>query len=163
MHIKFCNIKTGEIKSEKGFTLLEVIFVVTITGILSSTLILPFSSSIKQGTQPEIYNTATYLAVDEMELKRKESYPAVSIAIDAATNPLTTVTNPPLDIGGRPYTVQTVSEYVTHSVGPPERFIYSATLTEFIRVTATVSNPNITNDVVLWEILTRDVYNRYAN
>jgi len=159
MRIKFCNIKIGKAKSEKGFTLLELIFVTVVTGILSSTLILPFMSSINQGTRPEIYNTATYLAVDEAEWKRSDGYSIVKLAIDAGSNPLIVVTNPPLTVGGRPYTVQTVSEYVSHSAGG---FSFSATPTEFIRITATVSNPDITS-VILSEILTKDFYDPDAN
>ena len=151
-----------KVKSEKGFTLLELIFVLVITGILSSTLILPFTSSITRGTQPEIYNTATYLAVDEMEWKRSDGYTDISAAIDAATNPLTVVTN--RNVGNpitRTYTVTVVSDYVSHDT-VNNRFNFSAVSTEFIRVTVTVSNPGIAN-VIMSEILARDIYNKDAN
>ena len=67
-----------KVKSEKGFTLLELIFVTVVTGILSSTLILPFTSSIKQGTRPEIYATAAYLAHKEIEELRNGGYTNVT-------------------------------------------------------------------------------------
>ena len=81
MRIKFFKSKIGNVKSEKGFTLVELIFVTVVTGILSSSLILPFLSSIKNGTQPEIYNTASYLAVEEVEKKRSDGYSVASGSI----------------------------------------------------------------------------------
>ncbi len=162
MQIKTCNNKICKVKSEEGFTLLELIMVMVVTSILSSSLILPFSSSLRQGTMPEIYNTATYLAMDEMEWKRNDGYTSVGAAIDAGTNPLTTTTTLN-NIGNtvlRNYTVQTVSQYVTHSAG---NFSFSATPTEMIGVTTTVSNANIPNNVILSEILVEDFYNNNAN
>ncbi len=162
MQIKTCNNKICKVKSEEGFTLLELIMVMVVTSILSSSLILPFSSSLRQGTMPEIYNTATYLAMDEMEWKRNDGYTSVGAAIDAGTNPLTTTTTLN-NIGNtvlRNYTVQTVSQYVTHSAG---NFNFSATRTEMIGVTTTVSNANIPDNVILSEILVEDFYNNNAN
>ena len=161
MQIKFCKIKIGKVKSEKGFTLLELLFVTVVTGILSSTLILPFSSSLKQGTRPEIYNTATYLAVDALEWGRSDGFSTRRDAIVAAgTNPLTATNT--LNIGNtvvRPYTETVVSEYVSHSASS---FSFSATPTEIIRVTVTISNPEIIS-VTMSEILINDFYNRNAD
>ena len=78
MRIKFFNSKTGKVKSEKGFTLVELIFVTVVTGILSSSLMLPLLNSMKQGTRPEIYATATYLAEKEIEELKNGGYTLVT-------------------------------------------------------------------------------------
>ncbi len=165
MRIKFCNIKIGKVKSEKGFTLVELIFVTVITGTLSSTLILPFMSGIKQATRPEIYNTATYLAVEEIERKRSDGYSAVSGSIGTSTSSIDKVYSQATS-AIRTYDYQVVTEYVRHLgnnfVAPdPADPLYP--VTEFIKVTVTVSNTNIPHDVVLWEILAKDVYDPDAN
>ncbi len=153
MRIKFFNIETGKVKSEKGFTLVELIIVTIVTSIISSSLILPFLSSIKNGTQPEIYNTASYLAVEEIERIKSEGYSVAtgSIGTDMPVHP---------DIKGRTYNYEIVTEYVTNSAGS---FSNSATPTEFIRATVTLGNANIPNDIVLWEILPKDFYDKNAN
>lgn len=152
MRIRFCNIKIGIVKSEKGFTLLELIFVVTVTGILSSTLILPFTAGLKQGTRPEIYATATYLAQKEIEELKNAGY---TIAASNLGNVPSTVT-----LNGRLYTENSTREYVSHS---GSTFTYSATATEFIRVTESVSNSENADVVTLWAILAKDFYDPYAN
>ncbi len=151
-----------KLKSEEGFTFLELIMVMVVTGVLSTTLILPFSSSMKQATIPEIYSTASYLAMDEMEWKRNDGYTDISDDINTGTNPLTTTTNVD-DVGNtieRDYVVQTVSEYVTQSSGS---FSFSAVPTELVRVTVTVSNANVPNNVILSQVLLNDFYNNNAN
>lgn len=163
MRIKFCNIKTGKIKSEKGFTLLELIFVTVVTGIISSSLILPFTSSIRQGTRPEIYNTATYLAVEEIEKKRSDGYPAVGIG--TATSSINKVYSQATS-AFRTYNIQVVTEYVRHlgsNFVAPDINDPLYPVTEFKKITVTVSNTSIPYDVVLWEILPKDVYNPNAN
>ncbi len=152
MRIKFCNIKPGKVKSEKGFTLLELIFVTVVTGILSSTLILPFANSMKQGTRPEIYATATYLAQKELEEFRNAGY------TNAAGNLGTVPSN--VTLKGRTYTEDSIREYVSHSAGS---FSTSATPTEFIRITETVSNSENSDVVTLWTILVKDFYDPNAN
>ncbi len=155
MRIKFCNNKKIEkVKSEKGFTLLELIMVTVVTGILSSTLILPFISSMKRGTQPEIYATATYLAVAQMEWARSNGYTETKDNFFGTTNPFIP------DIKLRTYTAEVVAEYVTHAA---LTFNFSAVPTEFIRVTATIGNSDIPNDVVLWTILIKGNYDPNAN
>ncbi len=152
MRIKFCNIKIGKVKSEKGFTLLELIMVTVVVGILSSTLIMPFMSGMKQGTRPEIYATATYLAHKEIEELKNAGY----------TNTTGILGNVPstLTLNGRNYTEDSIREYVSYSGGT---FVTSASPTEFIRVTETVSNSENSDVVTLWTILAKDFYDPNAN
>jgi len=137
--------------SERGFSLMELILVMVVTGIISSVLIIPFISGLKQGTTPEIYATATYLAQKKIEEYRSEGYSSSIGSIGTSTG---TVTK-----NGRTYTEQVVTEYVEHS---GSSFNTSGTPTEFIRVTVTVSNSDI-SDVSLWTILAKDFYDPDAN
>jgi len=147
MRITFCNTKIENARSEKGFTLLELIMVVTVTGILSSTLVIPFTTGITQATRPEIYATATYLAQKKIEELRSYGYTTTSGSIGTAN---TTAAKK-----GRTYTEQVVTEYVSHSGGS---FSTSVPSTEFIRVTVTVSNSIIPDNVTMWTILAKDFY-----
>ena len=161
MRIKFCNINIGKVKSEKGFTLLELIFVMVVTGILSSTLILPFLSSIKQGTRPEIYATATYLAQKEIDEFRNAGYTNIAGDIDN----FGTVTSNVDDLNGRDYSEVSFREYVSYSGGT---FVNSggtpgSTPTEFIKVTESVSNSENSDVVTLWTILAKDFYDPDPN
>ena len=140
-----------KVKSEKGFTLLELIFVMVIVGVLSSTLILPFTSSIKQGTRPEIYNTATYLAQKEIEEFRNAGYTKI---VDGGH--LGNVTSYANGLNGRDYTEVSIREYVSYTSGA---FVTSGTPTEFIRVRETVSNSENSDVVTLWTILAKDFFN----
>ncbi len=152
MRIKFCNIKIEKVKSENGFTLLELILVTVVTGILSSTLVLPFTSSMKQGTRPEIYATATYLAHKEIEELKNGGYTNVTGNLGNVPSTLT--------LNGRNYTEDSIREYVSYSGGT---FVTSASPTEFIRVTETVSNSENSDVVTLWTILAKDFYDPNAN
>ncbi len=152
MRIKFCKIKMDSVTSEKGFTLVELIFVMVVTGILSSTLISPFISSMNQGTQPEVYATATYLAMAEIEKKRSEGYTYTM------TNNIGT-SNSTVSMNVRSYDVQVVAGYVTHS---GSSFVASSA-SEFIKVTVTISNTNMPHDVELWTILAKNSYDPNAN
>ena len=152
MRIKFCNIKIWKVTSEKGFTLMELIFVMTVTGILSSTLVLPFSSGLKQGTRPEIYATATYLAQKEIEEFKNAGYTLATGQLGFVPSYVT--------LEGRLYTENSNREYVSHS---GSTFTYSATPTEFIRITETVSNSENSDVVTLWAILAKDFYDPNAN
>ncbi len=153
-----------KVKAEKGFTLLELVFVMVIISILSSSLILPFSSNLKQATRPEKYNTATYISVGMMEDARFKGYTNIRTGIDAAiaggTYPDTITTTK--NVGGRVYTKIEVDEYVSHTTGTPGSFSQNATPTEYIRVTTTVSCPGITG-ISMSEILARDFFNPFAN
>ncbi len=151
------------VKSEKGFTLLELIFVMVVTGILSSTLILPFTSSIKNGTQPEIYATATYLAMAEIEKKRSEGYTyTMNNNIGTSTSSVDKVFNQDT-AAFRTYDVQIIAGYVTHSGNNYSDPPVVNPSSEFIKVTVTISNTNIPHDVELWTILAKDFYNPNAN
>ncbi len=152
MRIKFYNIKMERVKSEKGFTLLELIMVTVVVGILSSTLIMPFMSGMKQGTRPEIYATATYLAHKEIEELKNGGYTNVTGNLGNVPSTLT--------LNGRNYTEDSIREYVSYSGGT---FVTSASPTEFIRVTETVSNSENSDVVTLWTILAKDFYDPNAN
>ncbi len=151
MRIKFCNNKMWKVKSEEGFTLLELIMVTVITGTISSAIILPFASSMKQALLPEIYNTAAYVAMGELEKIKSTGYTgAVTVGIGtyAPVPPLTTKK-------GRDYNKSIKTEYVSYSDGS---FSTSGTQTELIRATVTVSNTSIT-DISMSDILTDDFFN----
>ncbi len=155
MQITSCNINMEKIKSEKGFTLLELILVTTVTGILSSTLILPFTSSIREGTHPEIYNTATYLAAEVLEEYRSGGYTYVktnnsTLIGDPISPPRGDVTKK-----GRTYSHVISAGYVDD---PSDTSLDTSTSTEYIKVKVTVSNSDIPNDVELWTILAKDFY-----
>jgi prepilin-type N-terminal cleavage/methylation domain len=149
MNIKFCNIKMEKVKSEEGFTLLELIFVMVIIGTLSSSLILPFISNLKQATRPEIYNTATYIAVGELEKVRSDGYMTMKGLIGTDTDSTTK--------NFRTYDVVIVTEFVTQSAGS---FSNSTTPTELIRVTVTITNPGMVS-FSMSELLTDDFFNPY--
>ena len=137
-------------KSERGFTLMELIMVVTVTGILSSTLVVPFTTGIKQGTRPEIYATATYLAQQRIEEQRSSGYTSTSGTLGTSTS--TTTKN------GRNYDEQIITKYVDHD-DVNDVFVDAASPpSEFIKVTVTVSNTTIPDDIVLWTILAKDFY-----
>ncbi len=149
MRIMFCNIKMAKAKSEKGFTFLELIMVTVVTGILSSTLVLPFASSLHQATRPEMYNTATFIAVGKLEKIRSNGYNIMKGLIGTDTDSTTKST--------RTYDEVIVTEYVTQSAGI---FSNSATPTELIRVTVTITNPGMLS-VSMSEILTDDFFDPY--
>jgi len=164
MRIKFCNIKIGKVKSERGFTLMELIFVTVVTGIISSTLILPFMSSKKQGTRPEIYATATYLAEKEIEELKNGGYTNIANPskgrMGNVDSPVTFYPGTPREIT---YTEKSVREYVRRdgsnfvSDDPDDPYL---PVTEFIRVTETVSNTKNSDVVSLWTILAKDFYDK---
>jgi len=142
MKINLFRNRIWNLKSERGFTLTELIMIVTVTGILSSTLVIPFTTGIKQATRPEIYATATYLAQEKIEELRSSGYTTTSGILGTTSVNVTKK--------GRVYTEQVVTEYVSHSAGS---FSAEASSTEYIRATITVSNTTIPDDIVLWTIL----------
>lgn len=145
-----------KIKSERGFTLLELIGVTVVTGILSSTLVLPFISGMMQGTRPEIYATATYLAQNVLEqYYRSEGYSYVqtnsgTLIGDPISPALANVT-----VNGRTYSLVVRAGYIDD---PSDISLDTSTATQYIKVTVTVSNTDIPNNVTLWTILARDFY-----
>ena len=153
MRIKFFNIKLGNVKSEKGFTLVELIFVTVVTGILSSSLMLPLLNSMKQGTRPEIYATATHCATKELEELKNAGYTIVAASHMSDGQNV-------IPLNGRTYTAVPTREYVSYTGGT---FVYSASPTEYIRVTETVSNDENSDVVSLWTILIKDFYDPVVN
>ncbi len=149
MQIKRWNTKMWKVKSEKGFTFLELVMVMVVTGILSSTLILPFTSSMKQATLPEVYNTAAYIALGELETIRGNSYSVMKLSVGSYVPGIPTHT-----VKGRVYNVAVDTAYVSYSDGS---FNTSITPTELIMATAIVSNTGIT-DISMSEILTDDFF-----
>jgi len=139
-----------KVKSEEGFTFLELIMVMVITGTISSTLVLPFTSSMNQAILPEIYNTAAYVAVGELETIRGKGYTTMSGSVGSYIPDIPVVTKK-----GRIYNVAANTAYVSYSDG---NFTASATPTELIMATVTISNTSITN-VSMTEILTDDFFN----
>ena len=154
MRITFFNSKIGKVKSEKGFTLVELIFVTVVTGILSSSLMLPLLNSMKEGTRPEIHSTATYCAAKELEELKSAGYS------DIAANDLTSGQQTQVTLNGRTYYEDSVREYVSYSGGA---FGTSTPATEYIRIRETVSNSKNSDVVTLWTILARDFYDPVAN
>jgi prepilin-type N-terminal cleavage/methylation domain-containing protein len=159
-----------KVRSEKGFTFLELIFVMVVTGILSSTLILPFTAGLKQGTRPEIYNTATYLAVEVLEEYKSEGYTYVktnnsTLIGDPISPALTDVQLASYDANGNITRTRTYSRVVRAGYvdDPSDTSLDTSTATEYIKVTVTVSNSDIPNNVELWTILAKDFYDPDAN
>ena len=141
-----------KVQSESGFTLVELILVIVVTGILSSTLVLPFMAGLQRGINPEISATATYLAQKEIEEFRNAGYTITSGILGPVPSTVT--------LNGILYTEASVREYVSYSSGT---FTTSASATEFIRVTETVSNSRNSDVVQLWTILVRSFYDPNAN
>jgi prepilin-type N-terminal cleavage/methylation domain-containing protein len=150
---KSCCIQRAEATSDKGFTLLELIIVLVIAGIITSTLLSTFFTALKQGMRSEIYTTALYLVQQEIEKKRAVGYENAIIGSEE-----TNVIIP--EGGGRTYTVRVLTEYVEYS---SDSFnIPDSPPTEYKRVTVTVSNTDI-SDVSMWTILAEDIYDPKPN
>ena len=161
MRIKFFNSKIGKVKSEKGFTLVELIFVTVVTGILSSSLMLPLLNSVKQGTRPEIYATATYCAEKEIEELKNAGYTIVADP-DASPSNMGSVPSE-ITLNGRTYYEASFREYVRYFGGDfvaPDPNDPLFPVTEFIKVTETVSNDENSDVVSLWTILAKDFYDK---
>ncbi len=153
MRIKFCNINIGKVKSEKGFTLLELIFVTVIVGILSSTIIMPIISGLRQGIRPEIMATAMYTAEKELEELKVGGYSNIAGYCNS-------VVPSSIELKGVTYNESSTREYVSYSGGA---LVTSVTPTAFIRVIETVSNSENSEDVSMWTILPKDFYDQVAN
>jgi type II secretory pathway pseudopilin PulG len=166
MRIKFFKSKIDKVKSEKGFTFVELIFVTVVIGTLSSSLMLPLLNSIKQGTRPEIYATATYLAEKEIEELKNAGYTIVADP-DAVPSNMGDVSSSVTFYPGTPreitYTEKSVREYVrrvgSNFVDPDPLF----PITEYIRVTETVTNTKNSAVVSLWTILAKGFYDPVVN
>jgi prepilin-type N-terminal cleavage/methylation domain-containing protein len=79
-------------KSDKGFTLIEIIILIVIAGIILPVIVVPFAASVKESGKPEMATTAMYLAHYKMEEFMKYDYS------NAALNPiaLTAYANAPI-------------------------------------------------------------------
>jgi prepilin-type N-terminal cleavage/methylation domain-containing protein len=131
--IKFCSIKTGKIKSEKGFTLLELMLVLVVVSVLSSVLVMPFISNLNEGGRPDIYATATQLATADIEDHRSQAFAT-------GTTSTTTVIN------GRSYIRDVVKANAT----------LGTSLDDYIKITATVTTSNPALSVSLISFITPD-------
>ncbi len=144
--IKFCGIKAGKVKSEKGFTLLEVILVFVVMSILSTTLVLPFFASLNNGTTADIHATAAQLASADIEIMRESGFGSITLG---------TVTETNITINNRTYQRQSVNtarlDDLTEDTSGAGTHNYIRTL---VTVTETASNPNVV--VTMYGIISRD-------
>lgn len=141
----------GKFTSERGMTIVETIMVVIVSGMLLAVFLPTFLTSINEGTKPEKYATALYVAQEEIEKKRGVGYTNASNGTDSIS----------VTIKGRTYTGSVVTENVEYS-SDNMSFNTAASPTEYKRVTVTVTCNNIGN-ISLWTILPKDFYDPYAN
>ncbi len=139
--IKFCSIKTERVKSEEGFTLLEVVLVFVVMSILSSTIVLPFITSLNSGTKADIHATAAQLAAADIENLRGQGFASLVGGVSPSAVTTTTINNRSYE---RQYTfVQQTSSWagsvptLTDTAGAGNYFRIAATVTE------TVSDPDV--------------------
>ncbi len=137
--IKFCSIKTERVKSEEGFTLLEVVLVFVVMSILSSTIVLPFITSLNSGTKADIHATAAQLAAADIEGLRGQGYVGIVLGGTPSAVTTTTINNRSYE---RQYTfVQQTSSWAgvvpTLTLGAGNYLWIEATVTE------TVSDPDV--------------------
>lgn len=64
--------------STRGFTLLELIMVITVAAIVLPSVLIPFTTGMRRGDRPEIYAIATYLAQERMELLEASSFDSLT-------------------------------------------------------------------------------------
>jgi prepilin-type N-terminal cleavage/methylation domain-containing protein len=142
--IRFFRFDTEKMRSESGFTLLELILVLVVTSILSSALVMPFLSNLNDGVKPDIYATATQLAAAELEDKKAQGFAAIVVG--------TVVT--PTVINGRSYTKSVATQYVDYDAVNNE---FDPPVTnDYIMATATVTEAVSNTLVVLETIITPD-------
>ncbi len=145
-------------KSERGFTLLELILVMVVMGIISSTLVLPFLAGLKQSTRPEIYATATYLAQEVLEEYKGNGYTYVKTNNSTLIGDPISPPKPDVPKKGRSYSLVVRAGYVDD---PSDTSLDTSNATDYIRVKVTVSNS--INNVELWTILVKDFFDPNAN
>ncbi len=146
--IKFCSIKSGKVKSEQGFTLVEVIFVFVVMSILSSTLVLAHLTSLNQGIEADIYVTASQLASADIENLRE------TVRGSGNLNDIIGLADINTSINNRTYVssfanTRVQSDLITPD-GTGDYVIVVATVTE------TVSNPDIA--VTIYGIISQDYH-----
>ena len=66
----------------KGFTLIEVIIFIVVTGIILPVIMVPFATSVKESLTPEKVAKATYLAQYKMEELTKNAYDLVIVTTE---------------------------------------------------------------------------------
>ncbi len=144
---------TGKLMSERGMTIVETIMVVIVSGMLLAVFLPTFLTSINEGTKPEKYATALYVAQEEIEKKRGAGYTNASNGTDSIS----------VTIKGRTYTGSVVTENVEYS-GDSKSFNTPASGLPIMykRVTVTMTCNNIGN-ISLWTILPKDFYDTNAN
>ncbi len=96
--MEYCKLNPGKVRSEDGFTLVEVILIFVVVSILSSSLVLPFLSNLNDGTRADIYANAAQLASAEIERLRGVDYATIVAGLGA--NPSVEESN-----GGNFYTI----------------------------------------------------------
>ena len=64
----------GNLKSIRGFTLVEILVFIVVAGILLPAIVVPFATAVKGSTKPEKAATAMYLAQQKMEEMMKFDY-----------------------------------------------------------------------------------------
>ncbi len=121
-------------KSEKGFTFIEVLLTFVVIGIIASTIILPFMSNLNDGTKPDINVTASQLAQTTMEGLRGQGFANVI----ALGSPSVTLTIP---MNGRSYDSQYSYTRVDASFAPNPAGTF---LLVVATVTETNSDPDVT-------------------
>ncbi len=150
--IKYCSSKTGKVKSEKGFTLVELLVVLVVTGVLASTLVIPFASNVNQAARPGIYTTATQLASADLEYQKMLGFSAITVPNGAVAGSSTTVIN------GRSYTRTVTTSYADADFNAGGNSFVAPVTNDYIIVEATVTettmNPNLS--VSLKSIITPD-------
>jgi prepilin-type N-terminal cleavage/methylation domain-containing protein len=143
---RFCSIKTEKMKSEGGFTLLELMLVMVVISIIASALVMPFLSNLNEGARPDIYATATQLAMADIETQRAQAFDD--------TNPANVTTT----INGRTYTRVVTKTYrdADFVAMPTGNAFGSSAFNEYVLVTATVTTTSPALSVTLESIITPD-------
>ena len=80
--------KTGIVRDEKGFTLLEVLIAVALTSIIVAGIYMAMSTSTKVLVDAKTQETAKDMAASAMEWIKSQPYNAVSYDLTKANNPL---------------------------------------------------------------------------
>ena len=156
---RFRSIKTEKVRSEGGFTLLELMLVMVVISVISSALVMPFLSNLKEATRPDIYANATQLASADLDAQRALGYG--SITIDPSTG-ITTITGTPITINGRAYARSVTKSYVIASLDDNTNVFTDSTTspyqTDYKKIIAKVTTTNPSLEVELWSIVSPNDY-----
>ncbi len=155
--LEACRVQAGKTKSERGFTLIELIVIMVIIGIFSSSLIMPYLSSVNRGSRPGIYVMATQLATADIEAQRALGYDDIQGDIDDGNYPIVANTS----INGRNYTSTVTAQLVDADNDEDGNSFGGAVVNEdYIlidtTVTETTNTPNLT--VSLSAVISRQDY-----